>query len=202
MRKLVRTPAPDVLVERGPRWAQAFCERRSRDPAAVFRWATHEGRPVNQLLIEPLRRLTDAHCSYCDGYPVSTTSPETIDHFRPKSTFCALSYSWDNLFYACGSCQGAKGEQFDDDLLKPDDVEYEFDRYLQVNYRTGRLEPSATSSSADQARAAVTIQTFALNRADRCEARLRAVRAFQRVEAAERGAELDLHPYRFMFRDL
>ncbi|MCK6548033.1 hypothetical protein L6R52_19435 [Myxococcota bacterium] len=77
MNKLERPPPPAPLVEHGSTWAKAFCERRAREPGERFRWATHRGRPVNQLLLEPLRAMTQAHCAYCDGFPISTTGLET-----------------------------------------------------------------------------------------------------------------------------
>lgn len=199
MIKLERPQCPPELAEHGERWSAQFARLRLRKPGARFRWARHQGRPVNHVLVPLLRAMTLGHCAYCDGFPVSPVSSDTIDHFRPKSTFPELSYGWGNLFYACGQCQAQKRERFDERLLAPDAGSYTFERYFLVNYRTGEIEPSPSASPADRSAAEVTIAMFGLNGADRPEARRRVLRQLGRLDPATRASEVDERPYRFLF---
>ncbi|MGL4398356.1 MAG: hypothetical protein ACRCXD_00685 [Luteolibacter sp.] len=118
------------------------------------------------LLDEGLRDQTQEHCSYCDMTPICPPGTETIDHYRPKSGPAGrldLAYDWANLFYCCNYCQGKKLDQFEDALLKPDEVGYEFETYFQWEVATGRLMPNEVASPDDRYRAERTIEIFKLN---------------------------------------
>jgi uncharacterized protein (TIGR02646 family) len=39
--------------------------------------------------------------------------PQHIEHYRPKSTYYWLVFSWDNLFLCCHLCNSSKGDKFD-----------------------------------------------------------------------------------------
>jgi uncharacterized protein (TIGR02646 family) len=95
---------------------------------------------------------------------VDSASVETIEHFRPKSSFPRQAYQWSNLYYCCTHCQ-QKGAQFDEALLRPDDPDYEFDRYFRWDYTTGRIEVNELGTQEQQHRASVTIEFYHLNEA-------------------------------------
>lgn len=168
MRRFTREPAPDYLTERCQGWNDRWQERRSENPKAQFQWPQVDGTPLNQLLIGsddapgPLKRQTDAHCSYCDQFPISPPGTETIDHFKPKSRFPGEAFSWENLYFACNHCQ-VRGEEWDEKLLRPDAAEFEFSRYFIWDYTNGELLPNPSATAGDQARAAYTIECFRLN---------------------------------------
>lgn len=168
MRKFVREPAPDYLTLGCERWNERWQERRGQSPKAQFHWPRVDGTPLNQLLIGadnapgPLKRQTDAHCSYCDQFPISPPGTETIDHFKPKSRFPGEAFSWENLYFACNHCQG-RGEAWDEKLIRPDDAGFEFSRYFIWDYTNGELLPNPAATADDQARAACTIESFRLN---------------------------------------
>jgi hypothetical protein len=46
-----------------------------------------------------------------------------------------------------------KGDDFDENLLKPDDEDYDFDKYFDIRWDTGELIPNSDASYADQTRA-------------------------------------------------
>lgn len=48
-------------------------------------------------------------CCFC-GYPDQQLE---VEHYRPKSHYHWLAYSWDNLLYACTKCNKAKKAYFD-----------------------------------------------------------------------------------------
>lgn len=146
---------------------------------AVWTWGPQsDGKTVREHILPELMRQTDHHCSYCDGYPVTTVSLDTIDHFRPKEKTSRpdLAYEWTNLFYACSGCQTEKGSRFNERVLKPDVDGYEWQAYFRFNTETGFLVPRHGIGTIERFRARVTIRLFGLNRRGRPKARLRAYR--------------------------
>ncbi len=173
MRPCTRGPEPKLLEQYGAELLRLHVERRSADPKARFEWREREGRSILTVVREALALMTDGHCSYCDGHPINDTGEETVDHFRPKSRFRDLAYTWTNLFLACSACNHSKGERWDELLLCPDDPDFRFERYFECDFATGELRPAPTASPEDQARALCTIQILRLNRAGTCKSRLR-----------------------------
>ena len=121
-----------------------------------------EGERVNQKLLPQLKALTQDHCSFCDNYPVSPPSIDTIEHFRPKSKYPRVSYLWTNLYFCCMACQ-QKADEFDEAALQPDAESYDFDRYFRWDFTKGTLKVNERATQEDQRRAQVTIQLYRLN---------------------------------------
>lgn len=48
-------------------------------------------------------------CAYCE----SGIEDRHVEHYRPKSTYYWLAYSWDNLLIACSTCNSKKLAKFD-----------------------------------------------------------------------------------------
>lgn len=67
------------------------------------------------------RRYTDARaalyasqhhkCCYCESKPNSQRW-HGVEHFRPKSRYWWLAWTWDNLLFACHDCNNAKIDHF------------------------------------------------------------------------------------------
>lgn len=189
MRRCRRGPEPEELAARASEWTEAWVRRRSEDPAARFVWP----RQVNRRLIPPLLAMTEEHCAYCDGWPLDATGQPTIDHFRPKHLFPALAFTWTNLFPSCDRCQGAtggKGPRWHEDALKPDELDYRFDRYFVYVASTGYIEPNPAASTEERRRAAQTIELLGLNHGGRPRERRRVRRDY---------AAFEERPYRFVF---
>ncbi len=193
MIRCTRGPAPEPLVTHGARWTHELVRRREADPRCEFRWPTHHGRPLNQHLQEPLGAMTAGHCAYCDAFPLDASGFPTIDHFRPWSRFPDLGCTWDNLFLACSRCQGEKRDRWADELLRPDDPDYGFERYFLYDHITGRVEVNPAASDADRARASRAIEVFGLNAGGRTTDRKRWARRWRRTDE-----DLDDRPYRFV----
>jgi uncharacterized protein (TIGR02646 family) len=132
--------------------------------------------PLGEACQQETRKLLFAtsgdRCAFCDGL-MKITSKATIEHFRPKNSFPALKAEWSNLFPCCDECQSAKGQKFDQLLLKPDELSYRFLRFFVCNFLNGEIKPAKDASSEDQARADLTIKIYGLNTRARCNARLR-----------------------------
>lgn len=162
MRKFNRLPCPEFLENRWVKWGQDWKDRRLKNPSAQFHWHQLDGQPVNQLLLPNLKKQTQDHCSFCDQFPVSPPSLETIEHFRPKTEFPLEAYRWENLYFCCDFCQ-SKGANFDEKLLRPDSPEYFFERYFYWDYTEGTLEINKQACKEDQDRASVTVLLYKLN---------------------------------------
>jgi uncharacterized protein (TIGR02646 family) len=55
-------------------------------------------------------------CIFCQQKLTIATGNEdarSVEHFRPKSLYWWLAYSWDNLFSVCIKCNNEKGDKFD-----------------------------------------------------------------------------------------
>jgi uncharacterized protein (TIGR02646 family) len=162
MRKFQRVNQPDFLVDRWEAWGIDWERRRLENPGAGFNWRQFNGTPVNQLLLPSLKAQTQDHCSFCDSFPVSPPSIDTIEHFRPKSTFPRDAYRWDNLYFCCMYCQ-QKFDDFHEDLLRPDADDYDFDQYFRWDFTQGTIEINKHASTENQRRADVTIRLYKLN---------------------------------------
>ena len=195
MRKQTRPTAPDLLREHSERWSREWAELRQQNPSATFQWRKIDGKPVRELLLPILREMTQEHCAFCDYFQFDVVSPETVEHFKPKSRpeFYDHVYAWGNLYYCCSRCQSAKGEKWDDRLLRPDDPEYLFEKYFQRDYLTGEIHPNAVASIEIQECARATIDLYGLNRSPLCRERKTKLREWQRSNSRH---ELDSWSFR------
>lgn len=55
-----------------------------------------------------LDAIYSGKCAFCE----QNVEAFHVDHFRPKSIYYWLAYSWDNLLYICASCNTAKSKHF------------------------------------------------------------------------------------------
>jgi len=67
-------------------------------------------------------------CAYCEKKLLDI--PKHIEHYRPKSYYYWLAYSWDNLLLSCGSCNIAKGSEFDTENEK---VTYNNEQFSDIH---------------------------------------------------------------------
>lgn len=184
MRKQTRPPVPNVLQEHGERWTRQWSELRAKNPNAAFQWYKADGKTARAWCLPVLKQMTQGHCAFCDVFPLDDRSKEPIEHFKPKSDprFWAEAYAWENLYYCCDRCQNTKGEQWDDGLLRPDALDYSFDRYFLFDYTTGQIKANCLASPADQARAEVTIRLYGLDIEERRRSRCLELRRWQRSD--------------------
>ena len=175
--KLVRPLCPpwlaDIWEAKSRQWeAKLDNPNKSND----WSWYEHEGEKINKRLLQPLRDMTADHCAFCDGFPMKRIG-KTVEHFKPKSTYPLEAYKWENLFLCCRNCQ-EKNDEFDEQLLKPDEFDYEFNRFFDYDFNTGFLNPNKWSSAADQQRAEITIRIYRLNEFEHPEDRLMTFRQY------------------------
>jgi uncharacterized protein (TIGR02646 family) len=162
MRRFQRAEEPIFLEEKWEAWGQDWEQRHDANPGAQFHWPQVDGESLNHKLLPLLKAQTQDHCSFCDNFPVSPPSIDTIEHFRPKARFPLEAYRWANLYFCCMYCQ-QKGATFDEAALRPDANDYEFDRYFRWDYTLGTIEVNEQASPEDQQRARITIALYRLN---------------------------------------
>ena len=143
-------------------WGREWESRHRENPKATFHWHRVDSTPVNQKLMALLKAQTQDHCSFCDNFPVSPPSIDTIEHFRPKAHFPREAYRWGNLYFCCMWCQ-QKSDDFDEAALQPDAIDYEFERYFRWDYTLGTIEVNELASPEDQRRAEASIKLYKLN---------------------------------------
>ncbi len=59
-----------------------------------------------------LSELYNNKCAYCES-DITVGAPNHIEHYRPKSIYYWLTYSWDNLLLSCPNCNVKKKDKFD-----------------------------------------------------------------------------------------
>lgn len=69
---------------------------------------------------EALFKLYHKKCAFCE----QRVEVPQVEHFRPKSIYYWLAYSWDNLLLACSTCNTKKGNRFE---IKGDRHSFVFD---------------------------------------------------------------------------
>jgi uncharacterized protein (TIGR02646 family) len=174
MKKQIRPDEPQVLRENAAKWNEQWSTLKSGNHKARFSWYQINGRSAREWILPVLRVMNQAHCSFCDSFPLEGSSNEPIEHFKPKSDqrFYNLAYTWDNLFYSCEFCQNSKRERWDDDLIAPDAVDYEFSKYFVFDFATGAISPNLSALPRDQVRAQTTIDYYDLDTDSRRRGRL------------------------------
>ena len=100
-------------------------------------------------------------CGYCEEM-----CRGEVDHFRPKSRYPDLVYSWSNWLFACHDCNHAKGEKWPlggyvDPCAKSGGERPE--HFFFFDTLTGEILPKEGLSSAHRRKAQSTIDDLKLN---------------------------------------
>ena len=170
MIKIERLPSPEILVENFEARTAAFVANSNQK---VFDCRTKLYKRIKERLMS----MTNAHCSFCDGFPIANTG-DAIEHFKPSSVYYELAYQWGNLYYICTKCNGVKGHRFHNDLLRPDEITYFFEHFFDYNAREAKLEPAKGILEEDILRAKKTIELYDLNRNENKTERRRLIKIF------------------------
>ena len=106
----------------------------------------HQNKKFNQRykqkdIKELLTQIYNQKCAFCEQKIIECRDnnlqdcSSTIEHYRPKSIYYWLSFSWDNLLWCCHRCNQSKGNSFEIDNIK---VKYDnsFDKNIHSTART------------------------------------------------------------------
>jgi len=203
MRKIVRPSAPNFLTEKLQRdlGNKYHNKREEKGFSYEFKWPTFKGEKLNQKLLPFLRAISKKHCFYCDAYPTKSYG-ERIDHFKPKSN--PLYYEdvcrWENLYLCCEHCNSHKKENFDEKLLRPDDLNYNFDDYFEYIPSTGTIDIRIDIFPENQQRAEITRRILGFNEGDKPDDRKRFWDFWH--NDPDYKANLNIYNFRFIFDKL
>jgi uncharacterized protein (TIGR02646 family) len=197
----VRPSCPSWLEEHWQEWGREFSKKLEENPHYTFAWKQWQGQRVNHRLLPLLQEMTQNHCAYCDWFPADTGTDPTIDHFKPKARFPRDAYHWPNLYFCCRSCQEKDDKHFSEDLLRPDEEGYSFERYFIYNYRDGTIDPNPAANEEDRRRAVLTRDHLRLNSRGRPASRLRELERFRLLRESDRARWLADSPFRFILVD-
>lgn len=108
-----------------------------------------------------LKRVFRGICGYCE----SRVEGE-VDHFRPKTRYPELVYSWFNWVYACTTCNRRKWDRwpsygFVDPCARSMAARPE--SYFTFDIETGRIRPAEGLSRIRRQKASNTIRCLGLN---------------------------------------
>ena len=194
MIRIVRSATPNYLVNY-KKWGMEVFKKKSKNPAYEINWKQYKKQKIYPRLLVSLKQMTKNHCSYCDISPLWASGP-SIDHFRPKADFPKLAYCWHNLFFCCTSCQ-KWGNKFDKKLLKPDKLDYRFERYFILKTNNSRIfiEANPHNNQTDIDRAEYTIEVFELNKFGKPIDRYKELVKFN----PNNGLTIDDYSFRYLF---
>ena len=140
-----------VQAQYTPRWIQYYRHGVGTRPTDSH-W---------RRFIENLRDAFHGLCAYCEQI-----SRGEVDHFRPKSRYPELVYSWSNWLFACHDCNHSKGSEWpfggyvdpcaDSKLARPE-------HHFAFDTHTGEILPNEQLSTFDRNRALRTIEDLGLN---------------------------------------
>ena len=108
--------APPDLVRAGEKHARELCAAYEADPE-LYR-SGKQKMAIRERIYKSakadLERCHHGKCCYCetlfdDHNPYAYSE---VEHWRPKSSYYWLAYSWDNLLLSCGFCNKKKGDLF------------------------------------------------------------------------------------------
>lgn len=116
MIKVIKINPPLVLVRNASNWTNELSTFINNNGGT---WKTAGATPdlkkQRDNLVEKYRNdeirealecsNTGKKCVYCESI-ISAVSHYHIEHFSPKSLYYAKTFEWDNLFIACGICNG------------------------------------------------------------------------------------------------
>ncbi len=103
-----------IRISRGPEPAALVTERASRLPAAgaTFRAGRTIDFEGHDIIKSDLFAMQHRKCCYCEKLQEQAKYRD-VEHFRPKSRYWWLAWTWDNLLFACVDCNREyKREQF------------------------------------------------------------------------------------------
>jgi uncharacterized protein (TIGR02646 family) len=97
----------------------ALAEVRERELARVRVEIANDVRLDNDVLGREYKVARDAlataqhyKCCYCEQHQQSVKW-KPVEHYRPKSKYWWLTWTWDNLLFSCEQCNGSKLADFE-----------------------------------------------------------------------------------------
>ena len=95
MEQINRPPLSEVstlkkLEDNWEEWGKEYKAYRDSKGKTGQNFSWREG--IDKTLRPELEKLTDGHCSFCDGFPIGETVNPPIEHYHPKADFPLKAY--------------------------------------------------------------------------------------------------------------
>ena len=87
-----------------------------------------KNRYKSNSILKELKIIYHLKCAYCEKKLLD--SPKHIEHYRPKSVYYWLAYSWDNLLLCCTSCNSSKSIKF---KIKNKQAKYDNQKFEDIH---------------------------------------------------------------------
>lgn len=219
MKKIVRKPSetpsclllkvPDDARKRNPiiltvqeKYTKSWTKRVRRFKENKIKTISFSWEKLDKELHPLLLNMTNNHCSFCDTKfdEDQIENSVEIEHFKPKIKYPKDSYNWHNLFIICHACNKAKNDEYKDELLKPDENNYQFDDYFRFNFRTGNGEIEFIDDDyqdhTKKIKAKKMIEIYKLNRTGLCKARMSELKFVKKLKSNSQNIDIDNFKYR------
>lgn len=149
MIKARRTSKPKILIDNELIWKTQYLAALAMyqaAPSAKTKRAKSnaENKYQHKQIKESLKHMFKGKCAYCESH-ISHIDYGDIEHFRPKSKFPKLCFTWKNLLLGCGICNdkahkgdlfpfAAEGGPFINPVQEDPDVffDFEYDPHTEI----------------------------------------------------------------------
>ncbi|MGB5685050.1 MAG: retron system putative HNH endonuclease [Candidatus Electrothrix sp.] len=105
---LQRADQPKILERKAVKWREKLLSATTKKQCG-----NAKSKYRHKDIKHALRAMCHDKCAYCES-KVTHVDHGDIEHYRPKSKFPELTFTWSNLLLACGVCNGTKykGDKF------------------------------------------------------------------------------------------
>ena len=104
---------PESLRKNATRWRQELCALLSSYEQDQDRINKCRNRYKKDDIKAALKEMYGGLCCYCEG-SIDMVAFGEIEHRRPKHSFPAYTFEWDNLHWACPRCNRKKGNKWNE----------------------------------------------------------------------------------------
>lgn len=108
---IIRPPAPDGFSDRSQHWNEQYAVESRHNPSLTISQFWSHIRPEIRADATALKNSFHDKCAFCES-KISHVSNPQVEHYRPKSTFPNLTFTWDNWLISCGRCNENKWSHF------------------------------------------------------------------------------------------
>ena len=136
-----------------PHWVAFYEQGRGPRP--------RDARWTDDAFWAPLRAAFHSLCGYCER-----RCRGEVDHFKPKSRYPELVYTWSNWIFSCHDCNQLKGEKFPrQGYVNPCAATASNwpEAFFGFDFVTGEILPRAGLSRGARQKAQATIDDLGLN---------------------------------------
>jgi uncharacterized protein (TIGR02646 family) len=140
--------------------------------------------------IPDLRAAYNHICAYVCIHIEEVTGSATVEHFKPKSLYPGLAYTWDNYLLVCGTMNGRKGDY--EDVLNPFSLEA---NTFFLNLVDGSIRPNPDLPNTEAAQ--LTIKRLGLDNPECRKLRLRYWEKYRSKKIVE-SELLEMSPFAYL----